>query len=239
MKGPDKYGSDSSKRLFEVNEIFFDFEGTVVDFQWRLGPAVEECLTALDQAGFDRTWYGDNPGYTHIYNFTLKLAKDGKGNSDPSSARAIIDTIYDRYDADALSRWNLYLDTIDVLKTLRESGFRMGIVSNVGKVSLQAAMERLNLSGLVDVVISRNDVKRIKPHPEGLIRAAEELEVNTAQSIFIGDSRNDVSAAREAGMLAGYISGGEDAPEDMIRFPADLEIERLSQLPSFIAKITS
>ena len=55
-----------------------------------------------------------------------------------------MDTIYDRFDADALTRWSLYPDTLKMLGKLRNQGFKMALVSNVGKASLRAAMEKLD-----------------------------------------------------------------------------------------------
>lgn len=229
--------SDSALKTLKVKEIFFDFEGTVVDFQWQLMPAEEECLNALGKAGFNRELYGANPSYAHIYNHTLNLFRQREVNGDSDSAMAIIDKIYDKYDADALSRWNIYPDTLKVLEEMRKEGFRMGIISNIGQESLHSAMDRLGLSEQLEIIISRDDVEQLKPHPEGLLRAAKLLEVDPAQSIFIGDSLNDIGAARAAGMLAGFIRGGQDSEEAMTRFPADLEIDSLSQLPKAVSKI--
>lgn len=237
MNGLMKSERDNSQKTLGVREIVFDFEGTLVDFQWRLIPAVHECLSALMKAGFKKEWYGANPSYAHIYNHTFDLIRKGEVQDGDPPALAVISTIYDQYDADALSRWSLYPDTLDGLEMLGKQGFRMGIVSNIGPEALQKAMDRLDLSGRLEVVISRNDVKHIKPHPEGLIKAAETLKVDPAQIVFIGDSRNDVQAARAAGMIAVYLRGGEDSPEDMARFPADLEIDHLSQLPPLLSRI--
>jgi phosphoglycolate phosphatase len=224
-----------SEKISKVKEVLFDFEGTLVDFQWQLEPAVAETLGALSKAGFQRQWYGEKPGYAHIYNHTVDLANQGKGQGTSDSAPALVDTIYDRFDADALTRWNLYPDTLEMLGTLRHQGFRMAVVSNVGKRSLQAAMEKLQLSHLIQVVISRDDVFKIKPHPEGLLTAAKALGVKPAEVLFVGDSRNDVGAARQAGMQAGYLRGGEDSPEAMALFPADIELDKLLQLPPILA----
>jgi len=222
-----------------VKAVLFDFEGTLVDFQWQLEPAVKETLEALSKAGLQRQWYGEKPRYAHIYNHTLDLVEQGKGQGPSGSAAALVDIIYDRYDADALTRWNLYPDTLEMLGKLRNQGFKMALVSNVGKTSLQAAMENLGLSDLIQVVISRDDVSRIKPHPEGLLAAAKSLGVVPGEALFIGDSRNDVGAARRAGMLAGYLRGGEDSPESMALFPADIELDKLLRLPQILARSPS
>jgi len=220
-----------------VREVFFDFEGTLVNFQWQLKPAVEECLTALAGVGFNRQLYGENPSYAHIYNHTRSISMEGKSLSDIEDVMDIIDKIYDKYDADALTRWELYPDTLDCLGALRRRGFEIGVISNVGRASLDAALIRLGLAEHIGVVVSRGDVASLKPSPEGLLYAARALDVAPEKCLFVGDSRNDVGAARKAGMLSAYLSGGEDSPKAMSLQPADIEIDRLTRLVTAIKRI--
>ena len=237
MNDFEKPNAAVSEKLSTVKEVLFDFEGTLVDFQWQLEPAVRETLETLSKSGLERQWYGKKPDYAHIYNHTLDLLEQGKAQEGSSgSLAASLVAIYDRYDADALTRWNLYPDTLEMLGKLRNQGFKMALVSNVGKTSLHTAMKKLGLSDLIQVVVSRDDVSRIKPHPEGLLTAAKTLHVAPEEALFIGDSRNDVGAARRAGMLAGYLRGGEDSPESMVLSPADIELDQLLQIPPILAK---
>ena len=225
--------------LLEVEAVLFDFEGTLVDFQWQLDPAVDECLAALEAVGYQRQWYGHAPNYASIYNDTLGFQAKATGLADTERAMAIIDAVYDKYDADAQTRWSLYPDTLDMLSTLENQGFPTGIVSNIGRKALQAAMNRLGLSGRLKVTVSRDDVEQLKPHAGGLVQAATALKVQPAQTIFIGDSRKDVIAARNAGMLAGFIVGGEDSRKALHESPADMEINRLGELPPRLMRKTS
>ena len=239
MSAPSEDKTAAPTAPLNVKAVFFDFEGTLVDFQWQLKPAVEECLQALSAIGFKREWYGSDPSYAYLYNHTRKLSLESKGKDGLAADMAVIDRIYDKYDADALTRWNLYPDTLETLTTLNRLGFQLGLISNIGRSALDAAMQRLDLSGRISVVISRNEVNELKPGPEGLLRAATVCAVEPKHCIFIGDSRNDVGAARKAGMLAAYLSGGEDTPAAMAQQPADVEIDRLSRLPSILHRIDS
>jgi HAD superfamily hydrolase (TIGR01509 family) len=220
-----------------VREVFFDFEGTLVNFQWQLEPAVEECLTSLSEIGFKRQLYGNHPSYAYIYNHTHSLSAAGKSQIEIENAMALIDKIYDKYDAYALTLWDLYPDTLESLSALRRMGFKMGVISNVGRASLGEAMVRLGLADFIGIVISRDDVSSLKPSPEGLLRAARVLEVLPEECLFVGDSRNDVGAARKAGMLSAYLSGGEDSPKAMSPQPADIEIGSLNSLLAVLKRM--
>jgi HAD superfamily hydrolase (TIGR01509 family) len=216
-----------------MDAVFFDFEGTLVDFQWNLEAAVDETLTALGLAGFSRDLYGPNPGYAHIYNHTIRLASQ-EGSEKEAAQRNLVDAIYDRYDLDALTRWQLYADTAAVLSLLKQRSYRIGLISNVGNVALTAALGKLNIQRFMDVVISRNEMSLIKPDPEGLLSAARKLGLTPERIIFVGDSRNDVAAAHAAGMQSCYLVGGEDTPEKLSAFSPHSTITALGQLPELL-----
>ncbi|MFH0730037.1 MAG: HAD family hydrolase [Pseudomonadota bacterium] len=218
----------------KMDAIFFDFEGTLVNFQWKLEAAVDETLTALSLSGFPRDLYGDNPGYAQIYNHTLRLSSRETSPGEQSPQRKIMDAIYDRYDLDALTRWRLYPDTADVLSLLKQSNHKLGLISNIGNTALTAALEQLNIARFLDIVVSRNEMPFLKPHPEGLLTAAQTLGLSPDRILFVGDSRNDVAAAHAAGMRACYLVGGEDTPEKLNAFSPDLTVTTLSQLPELL-----
>jgi len=239
MGGITRNSSAAGTEVLEVEAVLFDFEGTLVNFQWQLQPAVEESLAVLEAVGLKREWYGPRPNYASIYNDTLRFCREGRGQAAGGRVMDIIDAIYDKYDDDAESRWSLYPDTLSMLSELGEHGLPMGLVSNIGKKALRKAMDRLALSDRLAVVISRNDVEQLKPDAGGLTQAAAALGVNPSHTIFIGDSRKDVVAARRAGMLAGFLTGGEESPQTLTGNPADIEINRLSELPPRLARMIS
>jgi phosphoglycolate phosphatase len=217
----------------KMDAVFFDFEGTLVDFQWNLEAAVNETLTALGLAGFSKDLYGPNPGYAHIYNHTIRLASQ-EGSEKEAAQRNLVDAIYDRYDTDALTRWQLYMDTTEVLSLLKQKNYRLGLISNVGNVALTAALRKLNIQRFMDVVVSRNEMSLIKPDPEGLLSAAQKLGLTPERIVFVGDSRNDVAAAHAAGMQSCYLVGGEDTPEKLNAFSPHSTITALGQLPELL-----
>jgi phosphoglycolate phosphatase len=212
----------------EVDAVFFDFEGTVVDFQWQLAEAVNKTLTSLELAGFSRDLYGSNPGYASIYNQTVELTIEG------NAAIKIVDSIYDLYDQDALTRWQRYDDTIDLLSDLKQKKYPLGLISNVGRAALMAALEKLSILSYFNVVTSRDEMTRIKPAPEGLLAAAQTLQLAPDRVLFVGDSRNDVMATHAAGMKSCYLVGGEDTPEQLASLSPNLTIRKLSELSELL-----
>ena len=51
----------------------------------------------------------------------------------------------------------------------------------------------------VEVLGAYHDTRRHRPHPEPVIRAAQELELNPNEILFVGDCPADIIGGRGAG----------------------------------------
>jgi len=115
-----------------------------------------------------------------------------------------------------------------VLQTLR-TRYRLGLVTTRDKHSTQRFLEQQHLEHLFDVVVTRDDVRRLKPHSEPIFRAAQMLELSPEQCVMVGDTLADIRAARAAnaaaiGVLSGF--GSEDDLDEadlLLPSVADLE----------------
>jgi phosphoglycolate phosphatase len=209
--------------------ILFDLEGTLVDFQWRLDEAVREILPVLAASGIDTRRYSPSPDYADLFNTTRDLTQDW---NPEKSARLFeqLGVIYDKYDRDALSRWAPYPDTLSLLDTLAASGYRLGVVSNCGARAVHSVLVKFKLSDYFEIILSRNEVARIKPSPESLILALERLGVPPDRALFIGDSVNDILAAQAVPMASCFLSSGESRVTGETGTPAEFQISTLSGL---------
>jgi phosphoglycolate phosphatase len=215
--------------------VLFDLEGTLVDFQWRLDEAVKEILPVLAAFGLDTRRYRPSPDYADLFNTTRDLTQDW----DPEKSARLFDrlgVIYDTYDGDALSRWSPYPDTLSLLDTLAASGYRLGVVSNCGTSAVHGVLAKFRLADYFDIILSRNEVSRIKPSPEGLILALERLGVPPDRALFIGDSVNDILAAQAVPMPSCFLSGGESRVTGEDGSMAGFRISSLSGLAHILVE---
>ena len=209
--------------------ILFDLEGTLIDFQWRLENAVNEILSVV--AGFDikPSEYGDNPDYAKLFNTTRTITQ----HWPEKKAQQLFDTldaVYNKYDKDALSRWQPYPDTVKTLKFLSHAGFRMGVVSNIGRLAGSRVLEKFDLFPFFELVISRNDVTFVKPHPEGLESACQQLGLPPENVLFVGDSTNDILPAKQLGMPSCFLKIGESQVTQKTDTMADHHISSIYDL---------
>ena len=223
------------KEFFKNVEAFlFDFEGTLVDFQWNLAEAVQETFEMLRAIGFP-TERIQSRKYSALMNEATKIAIELRRS--PDEVREKIGAIYDRYDEDALRRWTLRPKAKEFLSALKAMGTKTGLISNVGKIAMENAFKKMELQRFFDIVVTRNDVKALKPSGEGINLALDRLRVTKDRSFFIGDSLDDIHAAKEAGLKVMIILGGENPKTDLLTAQPDFLVNHFAELLSCFEEI--
>ena len=73
----------------------------------------------------------------------------------------------------------------------------LGVATNRSN-TIGAVLQHHELEGFFDVVISSLDVRRPKPHPEGLLRILDHFDIRAPQALYVGDSTVDADTALAA-----------------------------------------
>ena len=101
----------------------------------------------------------------------------------------------------------------EVLAELRQCGLKLGLVTNGWSEKQWQCMAGLGLADDFDTVIVSREVGCSKPEPRIYALALEQLGVQAAQTLFVGDSPlNDVAGPQSAGMKAALFPGGHALP---------------------------
>lgn len=208
--------------------ITLDWEGTMVDFQWDLTGAVAETTALLQAKNIPASFAGLD--YAGIYN--LVQEKSLQWGFGDGSLLALIDALYDRYDLDAASRWHACEGLEETLKALK--GCKLALVSNVGRKAIDRMLNEFGLSGSFGLVLTRNDMPRLKPDPWGIQKAMTWAGACPDETMHIGDSLSDLFAARRARVKIGIVMGGQDTAETLLQEKPDLLLEKLMHLPDKI-----
>ena len=97
-------------------------------------------------------------------------------------------------------------EALDVVAHLRDTGrFRLGVLSNADIDSLEPLLE--SLGAAFDVVLSSESARMYKPDPRIFRRILDQLGVDTATSLYVGDSQfDDVQGARRVGMQTAWVN---------------------------------
>ncbi len=93
------------------------------------------------------------------------------------------------------------------LRRLARNGVRLGLVTASTRGVVEPNLRRLNLDGVFEAAYFSDDVARGKPHPEALLRALADLDVDPADSIYVGDTTVDLAMASAAGAPFAAVAG--------------------------------
>lgn len=88
----------------------------------------------------------------------------------------------------------------ETLAWLRAQGVGLGIVTRNCRPAVLEVAARYDLP--FDVLLSRDDVRYVKPNPEHLLEGLRLLGASPGCSIMVGDHPTDIQAAQAAGMVS-------------------------------------
>jgi phosphoglycolate phosphatase len=91
-------------------------------------------------------------------------------------------------------------------------------------------MSKLGLEGYFEVTVNRNNVTNPKPDPQGIIYVLEKLGVEKEKAVFVGDSLDDVNAARNAGLRVIIIGEGENLKDEILEAKPERIIHGYAEL---------
>ncbi|MDX5360302.1 MAG: haloacid dehalogenase type II [Alphaproteobacteria bacterium] len=222
--------------LTGIQACVFDAYGTLFDF----AAAAAGCADALgDKAGpltalwrdkqLQYSWLrGLQGAYAPFWQVTgdaLDHALETLGLPQDGPLR---DRLMDLY-------WTLgaFPEVPEVLRTLREAGYATAILSNGSPDMLRAAVDGAGIGGLLDAVLSVDEVKTFKPDPRVYRLAVERLGVPAHAIAFQSSNSWDAHAASAFGMKVVWCNRYGQRRERLPGQP-DHEIRTLADLPALL-----
>lgn len=120
------------------------------------------------------------------------------------------------------------------LDRFAEAGWTLAVCTNKPEKLSVLLLERLGLADRFGAIVGQETFGVSKPDPQHLIRTIEAVNGNVASAIMVGDSINDVAAARAAGVPVIAVSFGySDRPVQSL--DADVVIDSFTQLWDAVA----
>jgi phosphoglycolate phosphatase len=214
--------------------ILIDLDGTLVDSVPDLAFSVDAMM---DELGLPRrgepavrNWVGN--GVERLVQ--RSLVNDLDGEPDPALFTRALPVFMRIYRENTSERSRLYPGVREGLDRLRTGGFRLGCVTNKAE---QFTLPLLRDKGILDsfeLVVSGDTLERKKPDPAPLLYAASRFGVAPGESLMVGDSRSDVTAARAAGFRIVCMSYGYNHGADIRDENPDAVLDRLDQLSELL-----
>ncbi len=217
-----------------VKMVMIDLDGTLIDTVPDLAAAANRMLSDLGRPAWDeahyRTWIGNG-----VPRF-VKRALTGEMQSESESALferglALFRKHYGAAVAD-LSR--PYPGVVAGLERLARAGFQLACITNKAEAFTLPLLRQLDLHKYFKLVLSGDSLPKQKPDPLPLTHACKHFGITPDHGVLVGDSSNDVQAARAAGMPVICVTYGYNHGHDIRESHPDAVVESLTDVPPYL-----
>ena len=210
--------------------ILIDVDGTLVDSVPDLAYCVDEMMRRLGRPPHGeakvRNWVGN--GVERLVRRALVGQLEGEPSDEDFAAAYPL--FIELYADNTSKRSALYPGVREGLDYLKAQGYRLGCVTNKAAQFTIPLLRELGIHDEFGIVVSGDTLPVKKPDPGPLLHAAEQLGVGPGDSLMLGDSKSDVTAARAAGFQIVCMSYGYNHGEDIRRYSPDAVIDSMAEL---------
>ena len=198
--------------------LIFDFDGTLIDSVPDLADATNAMLTILGKTLYPletiRNWVGNGS------RMLVERALVGKievldGELTEEAVDHAEQVFFDAYKNTSGSKTVAYPDVDSGLKKLQAAGFKLALVTNKPIRFVPKILQSFGWQELFSEVLGGDSLPTKKPDPAPLLHVCEALNINSAQAVMIGDSRNDILAGQNANMDTLGLSYGYNYGQDI------------------------
>jgi phosphoglycolate phosphatase len=213
----------------------FDMDGTLIDTQALIA---EHMARTFLSAGLE----APSPAQSRrVIGLSLPVAMARlAGTDDPEVAERLAQTYREHYRASLVSaegREALFPGAREALDALHA---QPDVVLGIATGKALHGVHRLTALHRIEHMFSTlqtPDHNPSKPHPGMMLRAMEEIGVEKADTVIIGDTTFDIEMGKAAGTKAIGVTWGYHENDELVAAGADLLVERYDQLPAAIAQL--
>jgi phosphoglycolate phosphatase len=185
----------------EIKFIVFDLDGTLLDSVPDLAIAADKAAQALGYPAVSEAQVRDYVGNGADVLIGRSLSQSLTVSADLSEetkreARALFDKFYAETHHQLSS---LYSNVVSTLAALHEAGIPMAIVTNKPSVFVPEILEQHKIAHYFVDVLGGDAFEQKKPDPVALKHLMDKHQVKPEQMLMVGDSKNDILAAKNAG----------------------------------------
>ncbi len=201
-----------------LQAVIFDFDGVITDSEILHFRAFNKVLTQHGLELAKKEYYGKYLGLSDADCFKTLIGEGRLG----ITARQIPDLIQQKtrvFEELARTDGKVIEGVRELLGLLAAEKTRMAICSGALRAEIELILEDANLRGFFEVIVSAEEVKRGKPHPDGFLLALKRLNANgvtpiaAKRCVVIEDSHWGLQAARAAGMQTVAVTNTYEAEQ--------------------------
>ena len=200
--------SMTTAALEHVQAVAFDLDGTLCDSVPDLAAAAQAMCAHLGLPVLPtqtvESYVGD--GISKLVHRVI--TNDREKEADPEIWEKGF-VFFMQYYREHLSDFtHPYPETEAGLGLLKSLGIPLVVITNKNEILAAELLKQLNLDDYFSLVLGGDSLTEKKPSPLPLQHAAEVLGIDVANMLMVGDSKNDILAAKAAGCFSVSVTFG-------------------------------
>jgi phosphoglycolate phosphatase len=223
-------GLKGEGQLLEMKAIVFDFDGTLAVLNIDFSSMRERVFNLMKRYGV-REDLIEEKYLLEIINEVYQILWE-KSPSDAEEFYQEAHRILYEIELRAAEDGRLIPEVERTLKILRGRGIKIGIVTRNCEDAVRKVFP--DIDDYCDVFISRNSIKKVKPHPDHLISVLRALDILGEEAVMIGDHPIDIQAGKKVGMKTIVVLTGRTKREEFEKAGADYILGEVSEVYDLI-----
>jgi HAD superfamily hydrolase (TIGR01509 family) len=219
---------ETEKKL-TVKALLIDLDGTIVNPTQALLEAATAAYIAIGAENFD-PHIGTEIARRMEQNQPLHTLFNPQ-HQKPAVIKKFLHAYIDAYYTATLTKATPISNVHQTLQALAKN-YPLALVTlrSTPKKQITKELAQLHLLNYFKTVITTMDVKKPKPHPEAIIKAAKQLGTSANHCAIIGDSIVDVQAGKAANAKTIAVLTGLYTKQELEKEKPDLIIQNITHI---------
>ena len=218
-----------------VKAILTDMDGTFTKFNLDYMGMRRTALRLLEEEGLMRAGFSDQLSIYAMLKELRGAINTDRFNEIKKRIYATVETI----EAESAEQVQLLPGAIDALNELKQMKKKIVVVTNNGRLGTQRTLDRLELSGLFDGIVTRDDSDQLKPDPGIVLKALDLARVKAGEAILVGDAVIDIRAARAASVRSVAVPTGPFPAARLLEEEPDFIVGSFLEVPWLVRHLGS
>jgi HAD superfamily hydrolase (TIGR01549 family) len=183
-----------------IEAVLFDLDGTLIEFSYNYAAARRLIIAGLIEMGVEENVLSESkPASVNVEDAVMFMRRRGFSEDELRILRRKAYEAVEPLELEAAENPVVRDGIPDLLSWLRAKGVKTAVCTNNCRKASEIILRKTRLKRFFKHVLTREDVERLKPFPDLIIKACEKLGTIPGKTIHVGDSPIDIAAAMNAG----------------------------------------
>ena len=211
----------------KITTVLFDLDGTLIDTNELI---ITTYLHTLEK------YYPSKYQREDVLPFLGPTLHDVFGNMDPDRVEEMVSEYRAFNIANHDELVKEFVGVKETVQTLKDRGYKLGIVTTKRHDVTLKGLRLMELEAYFEVIVAYDHVEKVKPDPEPIFKALEQLGSTPEESIMVGDNFHDIWAGKNAGTATAGVAWSIKGREYVAKYEPDYMLENMKDLLTILGE---